>query len=286
MLGVAFTEKSQPATVEPRSSWVHGPVRHSSDLLCGRGEGSGRPKLCPRGCSTQHPFKGKGKRPRYPEGALRPSFQTARADQKYYDDLDAGIPEPEAFRRHKNRFRALMHAFRTGKAVPPTPRGRRSDGQLPPIQLQGRWHRETLLRRLRRLEARGVYPTAEENNQAINLEQLINYLEENYPPGAQRSGTFRPLQERTLGRSRKEEDPPRRRGRQSSLQQLLARPIQKGHIPQSTQWLHQPHRWMTRWRLTQPLSRPLRRAQMRRWSWSLAWSPITNPWIMTSRLRV
>ena len=62
------------------------------------------------------------------------SLKTARADQKYYDDLDAGIPEPEAFRRHKNRFRALTHAFRTGKAVPPTPKGRRSDGQLPPIQ--------------------------------------------------------------------------------------------------------------------------------------------------------
>ena len=33
-----------------------------------------------------------------PRRALRP---TARADQKYHDDLD---PEPEAFRRHKNRF--------------------------------------------------------------------------------------------------------------------------------------------------------------------------------------
>ena len=90
--------------------------------------------------------------------------------------------EPEAFRRRKNRFRALMHAFRIGKAVPPTPRGRRSDGQLPPIQSQGRWHRENLLRRLRRLEARGISPTAEENNQAINLEQPINHLDKNYPP--------------------------------------------------------------------------------------------------------
>ena len=71
---------------------------------------AGAPSSGPGGVPPSTPSKGKGKRPR---GALRPSFQTARADQKYYDDLDAGIPEPEAFRRHKNRFRALMHAFRT-----------------------------------------------------------------------------------------------------------------------------------------------------------------------------
>ena len=69
-----------------------------------------REARAPGSAPPSTPSKGKGKRPRYPDGALRPSFQTARADQKYYDDLDAGIPEPEAFRRHKNRFRALMHA--------------------------------------------------------------------------------------------------------------------------------------------------------------------------------
>ena len=47
------------------------------------------------GVPPSTPPKRKGKRPRYPDKAPRPSFQTARADQKYYDDLDAGIPEPE-----------------------------------------------------------------------------------------------------------------------------------------------------------------------------------------------
>ena len=130
------------------------------------------PQVPSRGCSTQHPLKGKGKRPRYSEGALRPSFQTARADQKYYDDLAAGIkslPGPDAYAK-----------------------GQAQRWPAPPNSVHRCWHRENLLRRLRRLEARGVYPTAEENNQAINLEQLINYLEENYPPGAHRPGTFRP----------------------------------------------------------------------------------------------
>ncbi|CAE7206190.1 unnamed protein product, partial [Symbiodinium pilosum] len=58
--------------------------------------------------------KGRGKRPRYPPGSLRPSAVTARADPKYQQDLDAGLTSQDAFKRHKSRFTALAARNESG----------------------------------------------------------------------------------------------------------------------------------------------------------------------------
>ena len=85
--------------------------------------------------TTPAAAKGRGKRPRYLPGDLRPSAVTARSDPKYQQDLDAGLTSQDAFKRHKSRFRALLHAMKSGKDIPNTPaRQGRTTGELPPLQ--------------------------------------------------------------------------------------------------------------------------------------------------------
>ena len=82
--------------------------------------------------TTPAAAKGRGKRPRYLPGNLRPSAVTARSDPKYQQDLDAGLTSQDAFKRHKSRFRALLHAMKSGKDIPTTPaRQGRTTGELP-----------------------------------------------------------------------------------------------------------------------------------------------------------
>ena len=70
----------------------------------------------------------------------------------------------------------MAYAFRVGRAVPAKPQGHRTTGEL-------KQHKQGMWSRLERLRRRGIVPTADENNQSINLEHLLNYLEENFPPG-------------------------------------------------------------------------------------------------------
>ena len=107
-------------------------------------------------------------------GHLRP----ARSDPKYQQDLDAGLTSQDAFKRHKSRFRALLHAMKSGKDIPNTP------------ARQGRTTQK-LLWRLEQLRRRGVVPTREENNQAVNLDSLLDY---DFPPGHERERNGRPDQ--------------------------------------------------------------------------------------------
>ena len=145
--------------------------------------------------TTPAAAKGRGKRPRYLPGDLRPSAVTARSDPKYQQDLDAGLTSQDAFKRHKSRFRALLHAMKSGKDIPTTPaRQGRTTGELPPLQSRGRRHKEEMLWRLEQLRRRGIVPTREENNQAVNLDSLLDYLEPNFPPGHERERNGRPDQ--------------------------------------------------------------------------------------------
>ena len=90
--------------------------------------------------------KGRGKRPRCLPGDLRPSAVTTRSDPKYQQDLDAGLTSQDAFKRHKSRFRALLHAMKSGRDIPTTPaRQGRTTGELPPLQSRGRRHKEEML---------------------------------------------------------------------------------------------------------------------------------------------
>ena len=111
----------------------------------------------------EHPpsGKGRGKRSRYPEGTLRPSAVTARADPRHQEDLDAGMSAQDAFKRHKSRFRALLRTMRSGKEVVPQKplRQTRAPGALPPLQSRGRRHKEEMLWRLDQLRLRGIVPT-------------------------------------------------------------------------------------------------------------------------------
>ena len=51
-----------------------------------------------------------------------------------------------------------------------------------------------MLWRLEQLRRRGIVPTREENNQAVNLDSLLDYLEANFPPGHERERNGRPDQ--------------------------------------------------------------------------------------------
>ena len=145
--------------------------------------------------TTPAAAKGRGKRPRYLPGDLRPSAVTARSDPKYQQDLDAGLTSQDAFKRHKSRFRALLHAMKSGKDIPNTPaRQGRTTGELPPLQSRGRRHKEEMLWRLEQLRRRGIVPTREENNKAVNLDSLLDYLEANLSPGHERERNGRPDQ--------------------------------------------------------------------------------------------
>ena len=140
--------------------------------------------------------KGRGKRPRYPEGTLRPSAVTARADPRHQEDLDSGMSAQDAFKRHKSRFRALLHTMRSGKEVVPQKplKQTRAAGALPPLHSRGRRHKEEMLWRLEQLSLRGIIPTREENDQAVNLDALLDYLEANFPPGHEREWKGMPNQ--------------------------------------------------------------------------------------------
>ena len=118
--------------------------------------------------TTPAAAKGRGKRPRYLPGDLRPSAVTTRSDPKYQQDLDAGLTSQDAFKRHKSRFRALLHAMKSGKDIPNTPaRQGRTTGELPPLQSRGRRHKEEMLWRLEQLRRRGIVPTREKTKPSI-----------------------------------------------------------------------------------------------------------------------
>ena len=113
--------------------------------------------------TTPAAARGRGKRPRYLPGDLRPSAVTARSDPKYQQDLDAGLTSQDAFKRHKSRFRALLHAMKSGKDIPNTPaRQGRSTGELPALQSRGRRHKEEMLWRLSSSGAGGSYQPGEQ----------------------------------------------------------------------------------------------------------------------------
>ena len=143
--------------------------------------------------------------------------------------------------------------------MPPTTRGRRSNGHLPPIQFQGRLRRENLLRRLRRLEAREILRQLRKTIRPSTSRRII-------PQASTGQGhSVRPIQRRIWSRSEKEGGQLPRQDRQQPPQQLATR-IRRGHAPQPTQWLLQPHRWRSRWRSMHP---QLRKVPTRKSSWSL-----------------